>query len=181
MCKIKLSALLTSSLIIGVALPAFAADTGTVTFTGKIINDTCNVSVNNLGTNGTVTFSDLYPSAFGNDDDAGESQVFDIALSGCDSNISNINIKFNGTTVASKNEEVLKATGTAGNVGIRLLNWADAAVKFDGTEPDAASNKTLNTSGDTTFSYTAKVVQVGDDIPTAGSYSAEATYSLIYR
>ena len=76
---------------------------------------------------------------------------------------------------------MLQATGTATNVGIRLLDWSNAAVKFDGSEPLTGSDKQLGTTGETTFSYTAKVVQVGDAAPTAGTYTAEATYSLIYR
>lgn len=181
MCKKKLSAWFIGLFAFSVVPSVFAVDTGTVTFTGKIIEDTCDVNVNNMGANGTVTFSDLYPSAFGADDAEGESQAFDIALTGCDTNISNINIKFDGTRVANKGEEVLQATGSATNVGIRLLDWSNAAVKFDGSEPLTGSDKQLGTTGETTFSYTAKVVQVGDAAPTAGTYTAEATYSLIYR
>lgn len=181
MCKKKLSAWFLGLFAFSVVPSVFAVDTGTVTFTGKIIEDTCDVNVNNMGTNGTVTFSDLYPSAFGGDDAEGESQPFDIALTGCDTNIANINIKFDGTRVTGKGEEVLQTTGTATNVGIRLVDWSNAAVKFDGSEPLTGSDKQLGAAGETTFSYTAKVVQVGDDAPTAGLYSAEATYSLIYR
>lgn len=181
MCKNKLSAWLIGAFAFGVVPSVFAVDSGKVTFTGKIIEDTCDVNVNNMGNNGTVTFSDLYPSVFGADDAVGESQAFDIALTGCDTNISNINIKFDGTRVANKGEEVLQTTGTATNVGIRLLDWSDTAVKFDGSDPATGSDKTLGAAGEATFSYTAKVVQVGDVLPTAGLYSAEATYSLIYR
>lgn len=181
MRKKSLSALVIGIALTGIISPAGATDTGTVTFNGKIIEDTCNVDVNGQATDGTVTFSDLYPSAFSIDDSTGESQTFDIALTDCDQNIDNMNIKFKGTTVAGKSEEVLQATGDATNVGIRLNDWTGTVVKFDDSEPLAASNKSVKGTGAATFTYTAKVVQVGDAVPTAGDYTAQATYTLLYR
>ncbi|MBA7853770.1 fimbrial protein [Enterobacter cloacae complex sp. 2024EL-00215] len=180
MCKKSLCALFIGGLLAGGMSSAFATDTGTVTFNGKIIDDTCDVTVNSTDANGTVTFKDVYPSAFTADDSVGDSQTFDIALTGCDTNIDKINLKFNGTTVTSKTS-VLKTTGVATNVGVRLVNWAGADVLFDNSEPASTSDKTVKGTGAATFTYTAKVVQVGSVKPTAGDYTAQATYTLLYR
>ncbi|HGY3716064.1 TPA: fimbrial protein [Citrobacter gillenii] len=181
MCKTPLSALFMSAMLVGGASPALAVDSGTVTFNGKIIEDTCNVTVNGDATNGTVNFSDLHPSVFSIDNSVGESQSFDIALKDCDKNVDNMNIKFKGTTISGKSEEVLQPSGDATHVGIRLKDWTGAAVKFDDSEPVTASNKAIKDTGAATFTYTADVVQVGDVLPTAGDYTAQATYTLLYR
>lgn len=67
------------------------------------------------------------------------------------------------------------------NVGVRLVNWAGADVLFDNSEPASTSDKTVKGTGAATFTYTAKVVQVGSVKPTAGDYTAQATYTLLYR
>lgn len=181
MYKKILPRLIAGALLAGTTMPVFAVDTGTVTFNGKIIEDTCNVKVNGTDTDGTVAFSDLYASDFSGDDSVGESQAFDIALTDCDTSINNMNIKFEGTSAAGKNEEVLQTTGAAQNVGVRLEDWTGAAVKFDGSLPATASDKSVQGTGAATFSYNAKVVQVGENAPTKGDYTTQATYSLIYR
>ncbi|CDL37475.1 hypothetical protein [Citrobacter freundii] len=56
MCKKIIISLLVSSAMATVATSAFAVDTGTVTFNGKILPDSCVVDVNGTATNGTVTF-----------------------------------------------------------------------------------------------------------------------------
>lgn len=62
-----LTSLFVSSVLAGAAMPALAVDTGTVTFNGKIIPDSCAVDVNGTSTNGTVTFNNLSQTAFGAD------------------------------------------------------------------------------------------------------------------
>lgn len=181
MCKKILSGLIAAVLLAGSATPVFAVDTGKVTFNGKIIEDTCNVKVNGTDQDGTVTFSDLYASDFKGDDTVGDSKVFDIALTDCDTSINKMNIKFEGTTAAGKSEEVLQTTGAAKNVGVRLEDSTSAAVKFDGSMPATSSDQSVLGTGAAVFSYTAKVVQVGDEAPTKGDYTTQATYSLIYR
>ena len=59
MCKKIIISLLVSSAMATVATSAFAVDTGTVTFNGKILPDSCVVDVNGTATNGTVTFLKL--------------------------------------------------------------------------------------------------------------------------
>lgn len=180
MCKKMLTSLLIGSALVGVAVPALAVDTGTVTFNGKIIPDSCVVDVNGSATNGTVTFNNLSQTAFGADKKVGDTQPFAITLTECDEAIKNLNIKFDGTRIAGYDEEVLQATGTATNLGVRVKpeNGANY-VKFDGSEPDATLNKANGES--VVFNYTAEVIQVGATLPTTGDYTAQATYTLVYR
>lgn len=52
-------------------------------------------------------------------------------------------------------------------------------MKFDGSDPEAALNKTNVES--VVFNYKAEVIQVGSTLPTTGDYTAQATYTLLYR
>lgn len=180
MCKKIITSLFISCLFASVATPALAVDTGTVTFNGKIIPDSCAVDVNGKSTNGTVTFNNLSQTAFGADKKVGDSQSFAITLTECDAAIANLNIKFDGTRVVGYDEEVLQPSGTATNLGVRMLpEGSSNYVKFDGSEPDGSLNKANGES--VVFNYKAEVIQVGTTLPTPGDYTAQATYTLIYR
>ena len=180
MCKKIIISLLVSSAMATVATSAFAVDTGTVTFNGKILPDSCVVDVNGTATNGTVTFNNLSQTAFGEDKKVGDTQSFAITLTECDAAVANLNIKFDGTRVAGYGEEVLQPTGTATNLGVRMLpEGSSDYVKFDGSEPDDSLNKANGES--VVFNYKAEVIQVGSTLPTTGDYTAQATYTLIYR
>lgn len=180
MYKKHISTMFAGLLLATVATHALAVDTGTVTFTGKIIPDTCTVDVNGATTSGTVTFNPLSQTAFGADKKVGDSQSFAITVGACDSAISNLNIKFNGTRITGYDDEVLQASGNAKNLGVRLLpENSSNYIKFDGSDPESTTNKP--NSGSIVFNYTAEVIQVGSTLPTTGDYSAQATYTLMYR
>ncbi|EPQ6908886.1 fimbrial protein [Citrobacter freundii] len=180
MRKKIITSLFVSSVLATVAIPAFAVDTGTVTFNGKILSDSCKVDVNGSTTNGTVMFNNLSQTAFGADKKVGDTQSFAITLTECDNSINNLNIKFDGTRIAGYDEEVLQTTGAAQNLGVRMLpDGSSNYVKFDGSDPEASLNKAYADS--VVFNYKAEVIQVGSTLPTTGDYTAQATYTLIYR
>jgi len=183
MCKKYLSSLVLGALVAASASSAFAVDTGTVTFNGKIVPDTCSIDVNGTDTNGEVNFLTVSTSAFQHTDGGvGDTQNFDIKLTGCPA--AKLNLKFQGDRVSGSSDEVLTTTGTASHVGVRMYQ-ADGttAVKFDNSEPAASSDQTGDGAPDSTytFSYVAKAVQVGSVDPTEGDYTAMATYTVVYH
>lgn len=181
MFKKYLLPLCAGALFASTVSPVQATDTGTINFKGRIVADTCDVNVNGTATNGTVTFINLSQTAFGADKKVGDAQPFTITVKDCDSNISFLNIKFNGDRVTGYDEEVLQPTGTAANVGVRILPAGSPNyIKFDGTEPTFGAKQFIAGS-DTVFNYTAEVIQVGSILPTAGDYNATAAYTLTYR
>jgi len=181
MYKKYLLPLLAGALFVSTVSHVQATDTGTINFTGRIVADTCEVYINGATTNGTVTFRNISQTAFGADKKVGDAQPFTITVKNCDSNISFLNIKFNGDRITGYGEEVLQPTGTANNVGVRVLPAGSPNyIKFDGTEPLIASKQFL-TGSDTIFNYSAEVIQVGSALPTAGEYNATAAYTLTYR
>ncbi|WP_318374885.1 fimbrial protein [Enterobacter sp.] len=181
MFKKYLLPLLAGALFTTFVSPVQATDTGTITFTGRIVADTCEVHVNGATTNGTVTFRNISHTAFGEDKKVGDKQPLTLTIKNCDNSISFLNIKFNGERSIGYDDEVLLPTGSATNVGIRILPAGSSDyIKFDGTEP-AIPAKQFITGSDTVFNYTAEVIQVGTSLPTAGDYTATADYTLTYR
>lgn len=192
MSKYINSLLFAGSVISVLSGPVFASanDSGTVNFSGKIVADTCAINVDDSGNNeSTVTFADTYPSDYvGGDGAVGTSKPFKIAVTGCDPRVANLNLKFKGTTTDASYKRLqndLSGAGNAANVGITVTNenGAKGDVLFDGSVPDASTDVANDATGATAsvFNYTAKVIQIGDNVPTAGKYSASATFEVIYR
>lgn len=180
MSKKMLSRIFISGVLAAAAAPALAVDTGTITFNGKIVADTCAVELNGTATDGVVKFNTLSQTSFGSDKKVGDTQPLALTITKCDSAIKNLNVTFSGNRISGYDDEVLQATGDAANVGIRLQpEGSSSYVKFDNSVPAEASNKANGTN--VVFNYTAEVIQVGEELPTAGDYSAQATYTLIYR
>ncbi len=170
--------------------PALAAgDSGTVNFSGKIVADTCEINVDDSGTNATtVTFADTYPSDYSGDGTVGTSKAFKIEVKKCDPLVANLNLKFSGTTSDAGYKRLqndLSGAGNATNVGITVSNenGTKGDVLFNGSVPDATTDVANDATGTTAsvFNYTAKVIQVGATVPTAGKYSASATFEVVYR
>jgi len=190
MNKTAISTLLAGSILAAVSLPVFAVgDSGTVNFAGKIVADTCEINVDGTGTNtSTVTFADTYPSDFGADGQVGISKPFKIEVKKCDPLIAKLNLKFSGSTTDAAYKRLqndLSGAGNATNVGIIVSNenGSKGDVLFDGSVPDAGTDVNNDATGATAsvFNYTAKVIQVGDTLPTAGHYSSSATFEVVYR
>lgn len=185
-----ISAVLSASILAALSMPVIAADTGTVNFSGRIIADTCTIDVDGSGaTTSTVTFADTYPSDFvGGDGAMGTSKPFKIEVKGCDPLISKLNLKFSGTTTdaaAKRLQNDLSGAGNASNVGITVSNenGTKGDVVFDNSLPASGTDVSNDSTGAaaSVFNYTAKVIQVGDSVPTAGRYSASATFEVVYR
>ncbi|MDI3425133.1 fimbrial protein [Enterobacter sp. V87_3] len=178
-----------ASILVVSSLPALASDSGTVNFAGKIVADTCVVNVDDSNsTVSTVTFADTYPSDYGSDGKVGTSKNFKISVSGCDPLVSKLNLKFSGTTTDAAYKRLqndLTGAGNATHVGITVTNnnGGKSDVLFNGSVPDGTTDVTNDPEGTaaSVFNYTANVIQVGDTVPTAGHYSASATFEVMYR
>ncbi|WP_318372572.1 fimbrial protein [Enterobacter sp.] len=183
---------LAAALIMSAASTAQAESKGTITFTGLIINDTCDIKIEGGSNNYTVAFLPTYPEDYNGDGAEGTTKEFTMQLLGCEpGTLTGVNAAFTGTTLDAA-KEILNVTSTQSgdrNVGIRLYsahnNGGEKAVKFDGSRPDDADFAAFANDGkgkkDAALKYTAKVIQTGANKPTAGDYSASATYELVYN
>lgn len=190
MSKGIVGSLLVGSVVAALSMPVFAGDdSGKVNFTGRILADTCEINVDDSGNNeGTVTFADTYPSDYSGDGTVGTSKAFKIEVTKCDPLIAKLNLRFNGTTSDSESLRLvndLSGAGSATNVGISVKNenGTTSNVKFDGSDPDSGTDVANDAAGEaaSVFNYTANVIQVGDYLPTAGKYSASASFEVVYR
>lgn len=190
--KKNLSALTTGILFAFAGLNAHAGTSGTVSFTGTVIADSCSIDVNSSGSNtGTVPMPVSYTSDFAGADKTAQSQDFDVALTGCDNNINQFAIAFTGSATANDNT-ILETTGSAKNIGIRLYDMSKGGslgshkVQFAGENADANlywqdAVKTGDSSTSANFHYIADVVQVGEEAPTTGVYSAMVSFEIQYQ
>ncbi|MDO8235355.1 fimbrial protein [Citrobacter werkmanii] len=190
MSKGIVGSLLVGSVVAALSMPVFAGDdSGKVNFTGRILADTCEINVDDSGNNdGTVTFADTYPSDYNGNGSVGTSKAFKIEVTKCDPLIAKLNLRFNGTTSDSESLRLvndLSGAGSATNVGISVKNenGTTSNVKFDGSDPDSGTDVANDATGEaaSVFNYTANVIQVGDNLPTAGKYSASASFEVVYR
>ncbi|OPW99454.1 fimbrial protein [Citrobacter sp. A316] len=189
MNKKLLTVLMAGSLIAAVNTSAYAEDTGTVEFSGRIVADTCVIDVDGSGANtSVVSFADAYPDNFGTDGSIGPTKDFQISLAKCDPAVANLNLMFSGDTTDGANLRLkndLVDASAAKNVGITVTNnnGGTSDVIFDGSVP-ASTTDVANTGDEATpsiFKYTAKVIQIGDAKPTAGKYHASANFTVFYR
>lgn len=169
---------------------AQAVDSGTITFNGLILADSCAIDVNDSGSStATVKMPGTYITDYTGPDTVGAEQSFTIKVSGCDILANQIALNFAGTTDArGAANEVLQTTGTATNVGIRLADTtggrstADGKIVFNTANAFwQDNNNKLATPTENVFNYTAQTVQVGDDAPTTGTYAATATFKVAYQ
>lgn len=189
MKKVVICSLVVGSVIATLSMPASAADSGKVNFSGKIVADTCEINVDDSGADtSTVTFDDTYPSDYSGDGSIGTSKAFKIELTKCDPLVAKLNLKFTGATTDSGYKRLqndLSGDGNASNVGITVTNnnGSGGDVLFNGSTPDSNTDVANDPTGATAsvFNYTANVIQVGDTLPTAGKYSASATFEVVYR
>lgn len=189
MNKYFIASLLVGSFAAALSSSVMASDTGTVNFAGKIVADTCEVNVDDSGTNvSTITFADTYPSDYGTDGKVGTSKNFKIEVKKCDPLVAGLNLKFSGSTIDAGYKRLrndLSGEGNATNVGITIRNnnGSKGDVLFDGSVPDSGTDVANDPEGTaaSVFNYTANVIQVGDTAPTAGHYASSATFEVMYR
>ncbi|HIC8843111.1 TPA: fimbrial protein [Aeromonas veronii] len=163
----------------------YASDSAVINFTSTISASPCTVdsgSVNQTVAIPSVTDVELKQLA-----DAGAAtsslpnQTFDILLKDCGSGINSALVSFAGTSDAaiSTDNTVLQNGGTAGNVGVRIMDTAGTtALKFDDS-----NFLTFPITGfqDNTLSFYAGLTAKPLTVITAGTVTASATATITYN
>lgn len=165
--------------IIGLGLASstvFAAPDGTVTVTGKIVDQTCTVG----GTSGdytvvlpTVAKSSLATVATTNGD-----TKFTINLTACP--IGNVGVYYDNTNPNTNTAGRLNNTGSATNVNIQLLNSAKTIIDLskDHTGQNIVTSNVATANGSASLDFYARYYATG--ATTAGNVSTTATYYVVY-
>ena len=177
MKKTLLSAILIASFSVAAFAPqsAQAANSGTITFSGRVLADTCTIAVNG---GATVTLPNVPTTAFGSTvGTTAGATPFTIALTGCDTNTTTANMAFTaGTNVDTATGNLKNATSGGANVQIQLLNSASAVIN---TSTNANAPVIAVASGAGSTSLTARYISTAT-ATTAGLVTSTVGFTLTY-
>lgn len=182
--KIKTLALVTLSALTMSSTAAFAADPvtvngGTVHFKGEVVNAACAVDAGSA--NQTVALGQVRTARLSEANKTSDAVGFNIQLNECDNSVyTQAAVSFTGPTINSTNPTVLalqsSASGSAGNVGIQILDRTGSPLNLDGSTFSATS--TLNQATNS-IPFQARYFSTG--AATAGIANADVTFRVQYQ
>jgi major type 1 subunit fimbrin (pilin) len=179
--KINRNAIITAAVAIFAAVPvvSHAAD-GTITFNGRITDQTCNIN----GTGGkdfSVTLPTISSSQLSSAGLSAGRTPFAISLSGCSTSTGNVHTFFEaGSTTDPVTGYLALDAGGASNVKIRLLNGSDASPIKAGFADNAQGSKSVALAGGAaTLPYYAEYVTTG--VAGSGPANSSVMYSISYE
>lgn len=146
-------------------------DTGNVTFTGTIGENTCTIDDDSL--NKKVIMEDVQAGTLSREGSVSAAKGFSIGLKDCSPVTATITFSGDHET-----DTALKVSGTqpATNVGIQILENG-APLKVDGS---ASSSQKLLTAGVSEFNFAARYVALANNV-TSGDANATAQFTVNYE
>lgn len=175
MKKLTLPATVLLALVAG---GAQAATGGQISFTGHVLEDTCDVSVNGGGADASINLPSISTSEFDTVGSTAGEQRFTITLNGCsvgqtykvDFGSANINP---GTGNLTFNGEALSMSG----IELQIANEELEAIDLRTNDNNAS--KLLEEAGPLEFAYYARYVQTSE-LVSAGTADTALLYSIRY-
>lgn len=179
--------LLSAALIAGFGIAAFApqaarAADGTITFTGKVVANTCAFSVNSGSATGgpatnTIVLPVVFATALTTTGNVAGTTPFNIAVSGCDTNLASVQESWGGSNIAADGN--LTNTGSAGNkVEVQLLNGTtNGVINLTSNNNSPIGNLT---AGGVTLNYKAQYYANNGQAGT-GLVNTSVTYTTLYQ
>lgn len=161
-----------------VPVSAFAAD-GTITFTGKVTDQTCTI---NGGTkNVAVALPTVAKGALASVGAVAGRTAFALALTNCSANTKVAAYFEPGSTVDSNGRLINStATGSATGVGVQLLNNSGTFIPVlgSGTTQSNSPQATTDSAGAATLNYFGEYY--ANAAVAAGTVSTSVQYTVIY-
>lgn len=155
----------------------------TVNFSGKYLEETCEVDINGNGNKDTVTLPTISVKSLDNDGDEAGSTPFSISLSHCPySRTVALYFKTGAAGSDSNTGNLLNSQGDnyAKNVQVRLRKENASLIEID--KPETMQRYNISDSGETVkHSYTASYYAKGNLKVTAGEVQTQAEIDLIYE
>jgi major type 1 subunit fimbrin (pilin) len=173
-------------LVSALAQPGLAqASDGTITFNGALTDSTCTVVLNG-GASGTgiVTLPTISTSILDSAGKTAGATHFTLDLTGCSAadGKTTVNAFFeSGAGVDPATGDLINLTGGgAGNVVVQLFPENNLATQIKpGVTDQVKVTDILLSAGSGTLNYVAQYYAL--DATTAGAYSSNVTYSLVYN
>ena len=180
MKKTLLSAVMIASFgVAALASQAARAVDGTITFTGKVVANTCVFKVNGGRSSNTVVLPLVFTSALSAARNVAGNTTFTISDTGCDPLLTSVQAYFNGANVDGTTGN-LKNTGTATNVQVQLLNGTTTVMPLNAANATAQNSPVGTLSGGAaTMNYSAQYIAVGG-AATAGLVNTSVAYTINY-
>jgi major type 1 subunit fimbrin (pilin) len=173
-------------LVSALALPGLAqASDGTITFNGALTDSTCTVVLNGGGTGtGIVTLPTISTSILDSAGKTAGATHFTLDLTGCSAadGKTTVNAFFeSGAGVDPATGDLINLTGGgAGNVVVQLFPENNLATQIKpGVTDQVKATDILLSDVSGTLNYVAQYYAL--DATTAGAYSSNVTYSLVYN
>ena len=179
----KLKHVLLAGIAAGAANMAMA-NTGTITFNGEIVNDTCTITVDN-GSSTTVTLPTVQSANLVSSGDTTGTTDFNLYITNCGAAVDARGITLTLTdpnNFDAINNNLLKniATGTAAtNVGIQLATGTAFATPIDFAGTSHTTVTYATTDGAVTVPFSARYYATGT--ATAGAVSSTLGWTINYQ
>ena len=158
---------------------ARATPDGTITFTGKVVANTCVFKVNGGGASNTVVLPVVFTSALSAAGAVAGNTSFTISATGCDTNLASLQAYFSGANVNATSGN-LTNTSSATNVQVQLLNGSTPMPLNAPTAAAQGSPVGTLSGGATTMTYNAQYIAVGG-AATAGLVNTSVAYTINYQ
>lgn len=173
--RLVLSALISSALL---SAGAMAADTGTITFTGAITGETCDVSVGSGGADATVLMGDGSEADLVNAGDVSGDTRFSMRLANCSGATSAKAFFHQGDTVTAQGRlsNTADPADAARNVTLQLRDSQGVINLGDTSQLDAGY--VAITGGAAELPYVVQYHSEGGT--TSGAVSSQVVYSIAY-
>jgi major type 1 subunit fimbrin (pilin) len=166
--------------VIGLSIGAACASDGTISFSGSVVNATCDVKVNNTTASATVVLPTVSQTVLATNGEVAGATRFTLNLSGCTTG-KTVNAYFEaGSSVDSATGNLVNA-GTASNVQVQLLTNAGTPISVGSSAQATSTGIAMTASPAVTsgvLTYAAQYYATGAS--TAGSVTTSVTYSLTY-
>lgn len=166
-------------LSLGLTTSAFASD-GTVTITGKVIDQSC--VVNTGGKDQTVKLPTVQTSTLNEANKTAGKTPFTISLENCNASTDQVSAFFlpSATNVNSDGNLKNLVTNGAENVAVQLVNEDDSAIKVGyNVDNQNVAYKALDNKTSKVLNYKAQYIATGT--ATAGDVKAQVEYNIIYQ
>jgi major type 1 subunit fimbrin (pilin) len=174
---------------LAIAPTALAADSGTITFNGQVLNSTCSVSGDGGSNDFTVALPTVQKGVLPSSGaySAG-AKPFTLSLTGCPVNATPIKV---GAQFYSSNADAAltgglknaSGTGYATGLDVQLLDSGNTAITIGTAAPTGNANVSdqvaVDGSGNATLGYTAQYYVTGT--VGAGSVSTSVQYVINYQ
>jgi major type 1 subunit fimbrin (pilin) len=170
--------LLSTALVAVIAATAFAptaqaANSGTITISGKVLSDTCTVNVNN---NATVTLPTVMTNSLSTVGSTAGTTGFTIGLTGCDTNTTSAAMTFSGSNIDAGTGNLKNTVSGGSNVQVQLLNGASVINASSGTNAPVIAV----TSGSGSVAMNARYV-AATAAASAGLVASTVNFTLTYQ